>query len=99
MSTKKAVITAHAPDFGAFSQAIEFGGLLFTSGNIAMGIEDKSLDPIPSMSIAHETDMVMGYLGEVVGASGRDLNDVLKVTIYLTDLVYFAEFNPDYSIE
>ena len=90
--TNKAVIhTDNAPAaIGTYSQAIKAGDTVYLSGQIP-------LDPITmqlvSGGIAEQTEQVFRNLAAVCEASGGELQDMVKLNIYLTDLGHFATVN------
>ncbi|HTT75652.1 MAG TPA: RidA family protein [Candidatus Binataceae bacterium] len=92
---KKQIITDQAPAaIGPYSQAIESGGLLFCSGQIAL---DHRSGNLIQGGIEAETRCVLGNLSEVLRAAGLDLNDVVKTTIFLIGLYDFDIVNRIYD--
>lgn len=90
----RVVSTDRAPAaVGPYSQAIESDGLIFCSGQVALTPEGE----LVSGTIAEETRRCLTNLSEVLGAAGASLNDVVKVTAFLTDIDDFAEFNSAYE--
>lgn len=91
MPAKKIIRTESAPAaIGAYSQAVECGGMLYISGQIP-------LDPA-SMEMADESFEAAAHrafqnLAAVAAAAGGDLNQAVKVNIALTDLAHFAALN------
>ena len=91
---REAISTERAPQaIGPYEQAIKWGGLLFTSGQIA-------LDPVTGTlidgDISAQTRQVLENLKAVIEAGGSSLNHVIKATVYLTDLNSFAKMNEVY---
>ena len=89
--TKERVYTEKAPKaIGPYSQGIKSNNFLFVSGQIP-------LDPVTSElvegSIKDQAIQVIGNLRNICLESNSDLNDIVKLTIYLTDLSNFAEVN------
>lgn len=89
--TKKAVHTDSAPAaIGTYSQAIQAGNLVFLSGQIPLLADTMEL-------VAGDFDararQVFKNLDAVARAAGGDLNNVVKLTIFLTDLENFASVN------
>ncbi len=87
---RKIIATPKAPAaIGPYSQAVQAGNTVYTSGQIG-------LDPV-SMTLAEglETQAVQVFenLKAVAEAAGASLNDAVRVTIYLTDLANFAKVN------
>lgn len=89
--SRNAISTDEAPAaIGAYSQAIRSGSLVFISGQIP-------LDPA-TMTITGETfetraRRVFENIAAVAAAAGGSLDDVVKLTVYLTDLDDFATVN------
>lgn len=79
---------------GPYSQAIAIGHMLFTSGQIAL---DPSTGALVEGGIEAETEQVMRNLRAVLAAAGAGLDDVVKTTIFLTDMGDFAAVNRIYG--
>jgi len=91
----KAVATDDAPKaIGPYSQAIEAGYMVFCSGQIPL---DPQSGALVSGSIEDETRRVLDNLLAVLHAAGCDFGDVVKTTIFLTDLGHFADVNKAYA--
>jgi reactive intermediate/imine deaminase len=91
MPRKTPVGTSGAPAaIGPYSQAIAAGGFVFLSGQIA-------LDPVTQMlagaSVADQARQVFRNLAAVAEAAGGSLGDVVKLTVYLTNLADFPAVN------
>ena len=80
---------------GPYSQGILSGSLLFTSGQIPL---DPAAGSLVSGGIQSETKQVMENLKAVLEAGGAGLKDVVKTTVYMTDLSEFAQMNEVYGI-
>jgi 2-iminobutanoate/2-iminopropanoate deaminase len=92
---KRAIQTHAAPAaVGPYSQAIEIDGWIFCSGQIAL---EASSGKLVAGGIETETRRVMENLREVLDAAGASLRDVVKTTIFLTDLDEFEVVNRVYS--
>lgn len=92
---KKSVETRAAPAaLGPYSQAIEWGQWLFSSGQI--GIEPGSGKLVPD-GIEAETRIALANLREVLAAAGLGFADVLKTTLFLVDLADFETVNRIYA--
>jgi len=95
---KRSVSTASAPAaIGPYSQGIvaaSGGELVFTSGQIAL---DPSTGELVEGTIADRTRACLENLRAVLGAAGCTLRDVVKTTIYLTDMGTFAAVNDAYG--
>ena len=84
---KKMIATPDAPAaIGPYSQAIRFGNLIFCSGQIPL--EPKSGQMV-SDDIADQTRRVLDNISGLLKSEGLSLGDVLKTTIFLTDLGNF----------
>jgi 2-iminobutanoate/2-iminopropanoate deaminase len=88
------VSTINAPQaIGPYSQAITHGGLVYTSGQIALTADGLMLED----NITIQTHQVLKNLKEVLIASNSSLNNVIKTTIFLSDMEHFAIVNEIYS--
>jgi 2-iminobutanoate/2-iminopropanoate deaminase len=91
----KTISTEEAPKaIGPYSQAIEYEKLIFLSGQIPLNPKTGSID---SSSIEDQTMQVMKNLQAVLKASGSDFSNVLRCTVFLTDLEEFQSFNKVYA--
>ncbi len=92
--TRQVVSTAGAPAaIGPYSQAIAIDGFVFCSGQ-------AGLDPITGQlvsGIEDQTERTMLNLEAVLAAAGVSMADVVKTTIFLTDLASFSLVNAIYS--
>jgi 2-iminobutanoate/2-iminopropanoate deaminase len=81
---------------GPYSQAVRAtdSKMLFCSGQLPL---DPATSAIVDGSPAAQAEQVMKNLEAVVKAGGFDMSDVVKTTIYLTDLAFFAEINTVYE--
>ena len=92
----EAVITASAPaPVGPYNQAVKAGGLLYCSGQIA-------LDPATGLMVGAgdveaETRQVLSNLQAVLEAGGSSPGQVLRTTVFLSDLGDFARVNAIYA--
>lgn len=92
---KKQIQTSAAPAaIGPYSQAIQAGGFIFYSGQIPL---DPASGVIVAGGITEQTRQVMANMRAVLYASGRNFSDIVKTTIYLTDLADFATVNEIYG--
>ena len=96
MSSKKIIKTSKAPDpVGPYNQAIKAGDFIYCSGQIAI---DPNLNKITCLgNIEKETIQVLKNLSAVLEAGGAQIENVIKTTIYLTDLNNFQVVNDIYS--
>lgn len=78
---------------GAYSQAVRAGSLLVTSGQIALTAGSSSL----SGDIRTQTKQVLDNLHAVLQEANCKVSDVIKTTVYLTDMDDFSSFNEIYE--
>ena len=89
--TKEIIFTEKAPKaIGPYSQAVKAGGFLFVSGQIPINPETGDL---MTSSIEEQANQVILNLKSICEAAGSGLEDIVKLTIYLTDLGNFAKVN------
>ena len=89
------VHTDQAPEaIGPYSQAIVAGGLVFTSGQIAI---NPATGAIEAATIEEQTKQVCENLKAVLTAAGSSLERVIKTTCYLQNMEDFAAFNSVYG--
>ena len=79
---------------GPYSQAIVSGGLVFTSGQIAI---DPETNTVQAADIAGQTEQVMKNLGAVLEAAGSSFEKAVKTTCFLADMGDFGTFNEIYG--
>lgn len=92
---KKIIRTDNAPaPIGPYNQAVQFGNMLFVSGQIAL---DPKTGELVQGDIKEETQMVMKNLEAVLQEAGMDFSNVLKTTIFLMDMGQFAQVNEVYG--
>lgn len=89
--SKKAIASNAAPAaIGTYSQAIQAGNFVFLSGQIPL--DPETMDVVDGDFDARAR-RVFDNLAAVASASGGSLADIVKLTIYLTDLGNFAQVN------
>ena len=76
-----------------FSMAVRGGGLLFFSGQVAT---DPATGGLIDGDIARQTEQVLRNLAAALAAAGKDLGDVIRVGVYLTDMSQFGAMNEAY---
>jgi len=92
---KEIIATDNAPKaIGPYSQGVKAGGLVFFSGQIPL---DPATGEIDGKNIAEQTERVMKNIAALLEAAGLDFHDVVKSTIYLTDLADFGVVNEIYG--
>lgn len=91
----KVISTEKAPAaIGPYSQAMETGNLVFTSGQIPI---DPADGQIVKGGIAEQAEQVMKNLGRVLEAAGCCYESAVKTTCFLADMGDFAAFNEVYG--
>ncbi|MGH7675291.1 MAG: RidA family protein [Gemmatimonadales bacterium] len=89
------VATPDAPQaIGPYSQAITTDGMIYTAGQIAL---DPTTGQVVGATAAEQTEQVMKNLSAILVAAGSSLGNVVKTTVYLTDLADFAAMNEVYA--
>lgn len=92
---KKIISTNNAPGaIGPYSQAVQTGNILFTSGQIAI---DPTTGELNMADLTTETHQVMKNLDAVLSAAGLSFKDVVKTSIFLADMNDFAAVNEIYA--
>jgi len=92
----KEIINTHlAPaPIGPYNQAVKAGNTIYVSGQIPLVATSGEL---VSGDIALETREVMKNIGFILNQGGYDFQDVVKATIFLSDMNLFAEVNAIYG--
>lgn len=92
---KRVVATPEAPAaVGPYSQAVRAGPWLFVSGMIALDPKTGVLAP---GGVREQAEAALRNLGAVLKAAGLGYGDVVKTTVFMTDLSRFAEMNKVYA--
>ena len=93
---KKVIInTKNAPaPIGPYNQAIKIDNTLFISGQVAI---DPSSNNLVESSINDETHQVMKNLSAILQEAKMDFTNVVKTTIFLSDMSHFNEVNSIYG--
>ena len=92
---REIVSTDKAPGaIGPYSQAIKTGGMIFCSGQIPI---DPVTGEFVSNDIAEQTEQVLKNLSAVLEAGGTNLGNVVKTTVFLSDMSDFAAMNEVYG--
>ncbi|MFM9945661.1 MAG: RidA family protein [Bacteroidia bacterium] len=93
--TKTIIKTENAPaPIGPYNQAVLSRNTLYVSGAIALNPVNGEM---VQTDIETETHQVMKNLGEILKASGMDYSNIVKTTIYVTDLGNFLKINKIYG--
>ena len=91
---KKVATTSAPAAIGPYSQAVICGGLVYTSGQIAIVPESGNIE---ANDIVGQSEQVMKNLGEVLKAAGTSYDKAIKTTCFLADIKDFAQFNEVYG--
>jgi 2-iminobutanoate/2-iminopropanoate deaminase len=89
------VATPNAPRaIGPYSQATRAGGLVFTAGQVGF---DPSTGELVDGGIAEQTEQVLLNIRAILQASGLDMANVVKTTVFLVDMADFTAMNTAYA--
>ncbi len=92
---KKIISTTAAPSaIGPYSQAVVVNGTLYASGQIPI---DPATGNVDGSDIKAQAHRVFKNIGAVLKAAGKDYKDVVKTTVFLTDLADFNIVNEIYG--
>lgn len=92
---KRIIATQTAPAaVGPYSQAVVAGNLMFCSGQIAL---DSATGSMVGASPAEQTEQVLKNVSALLAAEGLSLTDVVKATVFATDMGAFAAVNEVYA--
>lgn len=92
---KKIIQTSKAPaPIGPYNQAILSGNTLYTSGQIAI---DPSTGKLKTATIEEETTLVMENMKAVLAAAEMTFDNVIKTSIFISDMANFSEINSIYG--
>lgn len=93
--TRLIVTSPNAPAaIGPYSQAIDIGNLIFTSGQIPL---DPNTGDVVSIDVKEQTHQVLKNLTAVLEQAGSDLSQVVKSTVFIKDMNQFADVNAVYG--
>ena len=91
----KVINTEKAPAaIGPYSQAMVFGNLMISSGQIPI---DPATGEIAGTTIQEQAEQVMKNIGAVLEEAGANYTDVMKTACFLADMSDFAAFNEVYG--
>ena len=92
---KKIINTPTAPaPIGPYNQAVMVAGTLYISGQICI---DPATGNMKNKDVQEETHQVMHNLKSILDAAGLSFNNVVKTTIFITDMNRFSEINEVYG--
>ena len=91
----KIVCTKNAPGaIGPYSQAVIAGGMVYTSGQIAI---DPATGNMVEGGVKEQTEQVCKNVKALLEAAGTSIEKVVKTTCFLADMADFAAFNEIYA--
>jgi len=91
----KAISTSQAPGaIGPYSQAVQSGGFVYTSGQLPI---DPATGSFPQGGIQAQTRQSLLNVQAILTAAGLDLSHVVKTTVFLADMNDFAAMNAVYA--
>ena len=82
------------PPIGPFSHAVSAGGFVFLSGQVAL---DPQTGALVEGDVATQTERVLKNVGAVLRAAGKSFSDVVKTSVFLTDMKDFPVMNAVYG--
>ncbi len=92
---KEIIKTDKAPaPIGPYNQAVKAGNMLFVSGQVAI---DPATGEVLSGTVEEETTLVMNNLDAILKTAGAGFDNVVKTTIFLSDMALFAQVNEVYG--
>jgi len=92
---RSVIKTSHAPAaIGPYSQAIKTGDFVFVSGQIGLDPETATLQD----GLEAQTEQILKNLATILVEAGSNMQNVVKTTIFLTNMDDFARVNRIYSI-
>ncbi len=92
---KKVINTSNAPAaIGPYSQAIEFDGMLITSGQLGL---DPATGNFVEGGVAEQTEQVFRNLKAILSEAGYTMDNIIKTTCFLADMGDFAAMNAVYE--
>ena len=93
--TKQIIQTNSAPaPIGPYNQAIRTGNLLFVSGQVAL---KPGTNDLVNADIIEETHQVLKNLKAILAEAGMDFTNIVKTTIFLSDMELFSQVNEIYA--
>ena len=93
--SKKAINTEKAPKaIGPYSQAIQVGNLVYTSGQLPI---DPTTGAFPEGGIKEQTRQSLSNIQSILEEAGLTMSNVVKTTVFLADMNDFADMNATYA--
>lgn len=91
---RRPLVTAEAPGaIGPYSQGVRAGGLVYTSGQLPLTPGGE----LVSDDVQRAARQALENVRSILAAGGATMKDVVKVTVYLTDMAHFAAVNEVYA--
>ncbi|MCL2597261.1 MAG: RidA family protein [Paludibacter sp.] len=92
---KKIIISNNAPAaIGPYSQAVEVNGTLYVSGQLPI---DPAVGKIVATDVAAQTEQSLKNLSAILAEAGYGFENVVKSTVFLSDISNFAQMNEVYK--
>jgi 2-iminobutanoate/2-iminopropanoate deaminase len=92
---KKVINTNEAPaPIGPYNQAVQAGNMVFISGQICI---DPATGELKNKDLREETNQVMNNLKSILTQAEMNFENVVKTTIFITDMKRFSEMNEEYG--
>ncbi len=92
---KKVISTNNAPAaIGPYSQAIEVNGTLYISGQIPV---DPTTGKLVESNVTIQAEQVFANIKAILTEAGYSFEDVVKSTVFITDMALFGELNEVYK--
>jgi 2-iminobutanoate/2-iminopropanoate deaminase len=96
MTDLKQIQTGSAPAaIGPYSQGMQYGGLVFTAGQIPL--DPTTMELVGGEDVAAQTERVLANLKGILEEAGSGLHAVVKTTVFLADMNDFAAMNEVYA--
>lgn len=93
--SKTIINTKNAPaPIGPYNQAVKTGNLLFVSGQVAL---KPGTNDMANADIVEETHQVLQNLKSILSEAGMDFGNIVKTTIFLSDMALFSQVNEIYA--
>ena len=93
--TKQIIQTSNAPaPIGPYNQAVKSGNFLFVSGQVAL---KPGTNELANTDIIEETHQVLQNLKAILAEAGMDFSNIVKTTIFLSDMELFSRVNEIYA--
>lgn len=91
---RSAIATQQAPQaIGPYSQAVAAGGWVFVSGQLPLDPAGKNMPA----GVAEQTEACLRNISAILSTAGLGLKDVVKTTVFMTDLGQFSAMNEVYA--